>query len=184
MEYRVLVLRPLIVEEANPDNVLWKGQVSCPKSYESVATVQLNEALENNNRRSLSQWETLVTNIGLKYDLKYDHKYCREYYLLDLDLFKFNLQLFCCDISMANYALEVHEQEILNFLSLLDLKNSGHINPVALINRLENAREKMFLSSIKNPIITGLFFILEKLVLHCIDYESDISYDIERRKTV
>ena len=94
MEYRVLVLRPLIVEEANPDNVLWKGQVSCPKSYESVATVQLNEALENNNRRSLSQWENLVTSIGLKYDLKYDHKYCREYYLLDLDLFKFNLQRF------------------------------------------------------------------------------------------
>lgn len=184
MEYRVLVLKPRIINEVNPDSVLWKGQVSCPSTHESIALSMLDEELSNNNRRSLTQWEKLVTDIGLKYDLNYDHKYCREYSLFDLDLFKFALQLFCCDISVANYSVEVHEQEILNFLSLLDLKNSGHINPVALVNRLENAKERMILSGIKNPIITGLFFVVEKLVNHCIDYESDILYDIERRKTV
>lgn len=184
MEYRVLVLRPHIVSEVNPDSVLWKGQISCPSSYESIARNLLDEELNTNNRRSINQWERLVADVGLKYDLNYDHKYCREYSLFDLDLFKFALQLFCCDISVANYSLEVHEEEILNFISLLELKNSGQINPVALVNRLENAKEKMILSGIKNPIITGLFFVLEKLVNHCIDYESDITYDIERRKTV
>lgn len=184
MEYRVLVLKPHIIKEVDPDNVLWKGQVFCPKSHESIAVSMLDEALETNNRRSLNQWEQLVTYVGLKYDLKYDHKYCREYSLFDLDLFKFALQLFCCDISVANYSVEVHEDEILNFLSLLELKNSGYVNPVSLTNKVENAKQKMIYSGNKNPIITGLFFVLEKLISHCIDYESDILYNIERRKTV
>lgn len=184
MEYTVLVLKPHILNQVNPDDVLWKGQVSCPSSYESISRHLLDEEIINNNRRSLKQWEKLVTDVGLKYDLYYDHKYSREYSLFDLDLFKFALQLFCCDISVANYSVEVHEQEILNFLSLLDLKNSGHINPVALVNRLENAKERMILSGVKNPIITGLFFVVEKLIDQCINYESDILYDIERRKTV
>ena len=113
------------------------------------------------------------------YHLKFNHKYCREYSVIDINHYPYNVQLFCCDISVANYSVEVHEDEILNFLTLLNLKKHGSINPVALLYRLSEAREKTVF--MKQPIISGLFFILEKLIDHCIDYEVDIDYGIEER---
>lgn len=179
MDYRVLVLRPHLISEANPDSVLWKAQVDCPKDYESIEVVQLNEFIEKNNRRFVLDWEKLIDSVGLKFDLKFDHKYCREYSVIDINHYPFCVQLFCCDISVANYAIEVHQDEILNFLTLLNLNKNGSINPVALLYRLSEAREKTIF--IKQPIISGLFFILEKLIDHCIDYEVDIDYGIEER---
>ena len=179
MDYRVLILKPHIVSEAIPDSVLWKAQVDCPKDYESIEVIQLNEFIEKNNRRIILEWEKLIDSVGLKFDLKFDHRYCREYSVIDINHFPFCVQLFCCDISVANYSVEVHEAEILNFLTLLNLKKNGSINPVALLYRLSEAKEKTIF--IKQPIISGLFFILEKLIDHCIDYEVDIDYGIEER---
>ena len=82
------------------------------------------------------------------------------------------------------YSVEVHEEEILNFLSILRLHKEGLINPVSLQNRLTIANEDIMFNNIKNPVIKGLFYVLEKLISHCVDYESDISYKIEHRKTV
>lgn len=179
MDYRVLILKPHIVNEVNPDSVLWKAQIDCPKDYESVEVIQLNELIEKNNRRIILEWEKLIDSVGLKFDLKFDHKYCREYSVIDINHFPFCVQLFCCDISVANYSVEVHEAEILNFLTLLNLKKNGSINPVALLHRLSEAREKTI--HLKLPIISGLFFILEKLIDHCIDYEVDIDYGVVER---
>lgn len=179
MDYRVLVLRPHIVTTTKPESVLWKAQIDCPKEYESVESIQLDDYIEKNNRRTVSDWENLINSVGLKFDLKFEHEYCREYSVIDLNHYPFCVQLFCCDISVANYAVEVHEAEILNFISLLNLKKNGSINPVALLYRLCEAKEKTIFN--KQPIITGLFFILEKLIDHCIDYEVDIDYGIEER---
>jgi len=179
MDYRVLILKPHIVSEANPDTVLWKAQVENPKQNQSIEIVQLDDLIEENNRRTILAWEKLIEFVGLKYDLKFDHKYCREYSVIDINHYPYSVQLFCCDISVANYSVEVHEAEILNFLTLLNLKKHGSINPVALLYRLSEAKEKAVF--IKQPIISGLFFILEKLIDHCIDYEVDIDYGIEER---
>lgn len=179
MDYRVLILKPHVTEKTNPDFVLWKAQVDCPKNYESIESVQFNDFIDKNNRRTILEWEKLIDSVGLKFDLKFDHKYCREYSVIDINHYPFCVQLFCCDIAVASYSIEVHEAEILNFLALLNLKKNGSINPVALLYRLSEAREKTTL--IKQPIISGLFFILEKLIDHCIDYEADIDYGIEER---
>ena len=69
MSYKLLVFEPHIKSHPSSENVLWKGQVIPPSNYSSIMLVLLQDILELNNRRTISEWENILKD-NLENNLK------------------------------------------------------------------------------------------------------------------
>ena len=55
MSYTLLVFEPDIKHHPSAENVLWKGQVIPPSNYSSIMLILLQDILELNNVKELSE---------------------------------------------------------------------------------------------------------------------------------
>ena len=183
MSYTLLVFEPDIKQHPSAENVLWKGQVIPPASYSSIMLVLLQDILELNNRRTISEWENILRNNSFKHTLNYDHEFCREYIIEDKPLVAYSFQLFMCDLQDGTNRLEVTSDYILPILYSLDIAKNQSYNPVALKKRIDTALELISISDPKpaNLVMIGQLNLLNKLTDICIDYEVDVKCTIEVR---
>jgi hypothetical protein len=183
MSYTLLVFEPDIKSHPNADNVLWKGQAIPPSNYSSIMLVLLQDILELNNRRTLSEWENILRDNSFKYTLNYDHEFCREYIIEDKPLVAYSFQLFMCDLQDGTNRLEVTSDYILPILYSLDIAKNKSYNPVALKKRIDTALELISISDPRptNLVMIGQLNLLNKLADVCIDYEVDVKCTIEVR---
>jgi hypothetical protein len=183
MGYTLLVFEPDIKQHPSAENVLWKGQVIPPASYSSIMLVLLQDILELNNRRTISEWENILRNNSFKHTLNYDHEFCREYIIEDKPLVAYSFQLFMCDLQDGTNRLEVTSDYILPILYSLDIAKNQSYNPVALKKRIDTALELISISDPKpaNLVMIGQLNLLNKLTDICIDYEVDVKCTIEVR---
>ena len=63
-------------------------------------------------------------------------------------------------------------------LFILDLQKKGKINPVALRNRIAQAYDKIVPDNV-NLLISANLKALERLCDLCIDYETDLSFEVK-----
>lgn len=184
MSYTLLVFEPDIKSHPSAENVLWKGQVIPPSNYSSIMLVLLQDILELNNRRTLSEWENILRDNSFKHTLNYDHEFCREYIIEDKPLVAYSFQLFMCDLQDGTNRLEITSEYILPLLFSLNMtKKEGSYNPVALKKKIDTALEYISVStpSTTNLIVIGQLNLLDKLADVCIDYEVDVRCTIEVR---
>lgn len=183
MSYTLLVFEPHIKSHPKPDDVLWKGQVIPPSNYSSIMLILLQDILELNNRRTMQEWEKILTDNSFEYELNYDHEFCREYIIEDKPLVAYSFQLFMCDLQDGLNRLEVTDQYILPILFSLNIAKNNSYNPVALKKKIETAMELISISDAKpmNLIMIGQLNLLDKLADICIDYEVDVKCTIEVR---
>jgi hypothetical protein len=183
MSYTLLVFEPDIKFHPTVENVLWKGQVIPPSDYSSIMLILLQDILELNNRRTLSEWERILRDNSFKFILNYEHEFCREYIIEDKPLIAYSFQLFMCDLQDGTNKLEVTKDYALPMLYSLDISKNKSYNPVALKNKIETALELVSISDPKpeNLILIGQLNLLNKLVDVCIDYEVDVKCTIEVR---
>ena len=183
MSYTLLVFEPHIKSHPKPEDVLWKGQVIPPSNYSSIMLILLQDILELNNRRTMQEWEKILTENSFEYELNYDHEFCREYIIEDKTLVAYSFQLFMCDLQDGLNRLEVTDQYILPILFSLNIAKNNSYNPVALKKKIETAMELISISDAKpmNLIMIGQLNLLDKLADICIDYEVDVKCTIEVR---
>jgi hypothetical protein len=184
MSYKLLVFEPHIKSHPSSETVLWKGQVIPPSNYSSIMLVLLQDILELNNRRTISEWENILKDNSFKYTLNYDHEFCREYIIEDKPLVAYSFQLFMCDLQDGTNKLEVSDNYILPLLFVLNMNTKeGTYNPVAFKKKIYSAQELISVStpSPDNLIVIGQLRILDKLADICIDYEVDVKCTIEVR---
>jgi hypothetical protein len=183
MSYTLLVFEPDIRSHPSAENVLWKGQVIPPLNYSSIMLVLLQDILEYNNRRTLSEWQSILKDNNFKHTLNYDHEFCREYIIEDKALVAYSFQLFMCDLQDGTDKLEISSDYILPILYSLDISKNKSYNPVALKKKIDTALELVSISDPKpsNLIIIGQLNLLNKLADICIDYEVDVKCTIEVR---
>ena len=184
MSYKLLVFEPDIKYHPSVENVLWKGQVIPPSNYSSIMLVLLQDILELNNRRTLTEWENILRDNSFKHTLNYDHEFCREYIIEDIPLVAYSFQLFLCDLQDGTNRLEVSDNYILPLLFALNMtKKEGVYNPVAFKKKIYSAKELISVStpSPDNLIVIGQLNLLDKLADVCIDYEVDVKCTIEVR---
>ena len=183
MSYTLLVFEPDIKSHPKPEDVLWKGQVIPPSNYSSIMLVLLQDILELNNRRTLSEWENILRDNSFKHTLNYDHEFCREYIIEDKPLVAYSFQLFICDLQDGTNRIEVTSDYILPILYSLDISKNKSYNPVALKKRIDVALELLSISDPKpaNLVMIGQLNLLDKLADICIDYEVDVKCTIEVR---
>jgi hypothetical protein len=183
MSYTLLVFEPDIKSHPKLEDVLWKGQVIPPSNYSSIMLVLLQDILELNNRRTMSEWENILRDNSFKHTLNYDHEFCREYIIEDKPLVAYSFQLFMCDLQDGTNKLEVTSDYILPILYSLDISKNKSYNPVALKKRIDTALELISISDPKpaNLIMIGQLNLLNKLTDVCIDYEVDVKCTIEVR---
>ena len=139
MSYKVLVFEPKLPDKCN-NPILWKAQMFPPEEYQSVGVTLLNDNIEVNNRRTCEEWETLLTENGFKYEINYDHEHCKEFIIFDTECVAFSFQIFACDISVADYKVQVASGYILPTLYTLNLQKEGSIFPSALQKRIDEAK--------------------------------------------
>ena len=184
MSYTLLVFEPDIKHHPSAENVLWKGQVIPPSNYSSIMLILLQDILELNNRRTLSEWENILRDNSFKHTLNYEHEFCREYIIEDKPLVAYSFQLFMCDLQDGTNKLEVSESYILPLLYALNMnKKEGVYNPVAFKKKIFSAKELISVSypTSDNLIVIGQLNLLDKLADICIDYEVDVKCTIEVR---
>ena len=121
MSYKVLKFEPK--EYPKSSVILWKAQVNPPENFTSIATVLLSDNIDVNNRRTLQEWESLLTDNGFKFHENFDSEFAKEYIIFDKECVSFSFQVFACDINVGNYCIEAGEEYILPLLFSLDLKN-------------------------------------------------------------
>jgi hypothetical protein len=183
MSYRLLVFQPDIKNHPKPENVLWKGQVIPPSNYKSIMLVLLQDLIELNNRRTLSQWQEILNENQFNYELNYDHEYCIEYIIEDQSCVAYSFQLFKCDLQDGVDKIEITNDYILPMFYTLDIKPDRSYNPVSILKRIEAGLELISVSRPEpsNLIMIGQLNLLKKLAEICINYEVDIKCTIEVR---
>ena len=88
-----------------------------------------------------------------------------------------SFQIFACDISVADYKVQVAAGYILPTLYTLNLQKEGSIFPSALQKRIDEAKDSLT----DNKLNQDMFIVLksiERLVDECQLYEVDIKYQI------
>lgn len=177
MSCKVLIFEPKKTNKIST-TILWKAQMFPPTGYQSVGVTLLNDNIEVNNRRTLSEWENLLTENGFKYEVNYDHEYCKEYIIFDTGCVSFSFQIFACDVDVANYKFELAEENILPLLYILDLRKEGCVFPAALLRKINEAKTQLDENHEHNRMFIRFFRNLEALIDHCQQYEVDIQYSI------
>ena len=186
MSYRVLKFSPKY-SNSDSETILWRAQLNRPNDYQSVNTTMLEDNISVNNRRKLAEWEKLLIENGFKFELNFNHDFAKEYIIFDVNFVTYSFELFACDVHVANYDVECTEEHIMALLFLLDLKKNGTINPHTLIKKINIASSRLVLDALPNStsnVMNRLLKKLEKLVDHCIDYETDILFEVAEPESV
>jgi hypothetical protein len=183
MSYTTLVFEPKILNPTNPENVLWKAQISAPPNYKSIMITLMEDLIALSNRRTLLQWINILKENNYNYEINFDHEACKEYIIADSPLVSYSLQLFACNLSEGQNKVEISSEYILPILFILDLQKNKSYNPVLVNKKIENALDLISVSSSDptNLVMINNLKILERLILVCIDYEVDVKCTIEVR---
>lgn len=177
MSYKVLVFKPN--NQNKSETILWKAQVRLPPNYSSIASVLISDNIAINNRRTVEEWELLLSENGFKSELNFDSEYCKQYIIFDLNLVCFEFEIFACDVDAAKYIVEVSAELILPMLFTLDLEKSGNIFPAALLNRINNRTQH--LNNNQEIEHDGVYKYMKQLRIlceHCQLFEVDVRYEI------
>lgn len=178
MDYKHLVFQPIVNQPLNDDHILWKAQLEVFNSYSSLQTIMINDWIELSNRRTLKEWIKLFDNNSFEYYINFESEYCIEYVIYEKETVNYSIQLFACDIRATTSQLEFSEEIIMPILFILDLQKKGRINPVALRNRIAQAYDRIVPDNV-NLLISANLKALERLCDLCIDYETDLSFEVK-----
>ena len=178
MDYRLLVFEPVLSEAVNDDCILWKAQLEVFNKFSSLQTVMIGDWIELSNRRTIKEWIKLFDENLFEYYINFDSEYCLEYIIYEKGTINYSIQLFACDIRANTTKIEIAEDVIMPLLFILDLQKKGKINPVALRKRIEVAAEMLVPDSI-NLTVSSNLKSLGKLCDICIDYETDLAFQIK-----
>jgi len=178
VDYKHLIFEPSINEAANENHILWKAQLEVFNNYSSLQTIMINDWIELSNRRFIKDWIKLFDDNSFEYYINFQSEYCIEYVIYEKETVNYSIQLFACDIRASTNKLEFAEESIMPILFILDLQKKGKINPVALKKRIFLAYDKIVPDNI-NLLITSNLKALDRLCDLCIDYETDLSFQVK-----
>lgn len=177
MSYSLLIFEPDIVNRPLPENVLWKAQVIHPDNFKSISLVLLKDLIEENDRRSLNQWQDILKDNGFTYELNYDHEYCIEYIIFEEPCIVYSFQLFKCDLQ-ENNKIEVSADYIIPLFLSLDVKLNQSYNATAFLNKLTRAKQ-MIQEKKAEPFLLKNIILLSKLADLCIDHEVNVKISLQ-----
>lgn len=183
--YTVLVFEPEITINYRDTNILWRAHLNTNENYKSIVHSILKDNIEISNRRKLDNWLRVLDDSDIKYFNKIDTDYFKEFTIYDNNGVNFIISFFACDIKASNYYVEIDSQNILPILFLLDLGKSGNIFPRSLQKRIDQAKQMIIHNedqnvNTANDVLT-YFKQIEKLIMHCENYEHNIKYYIKER---
>jgi hypothetical protein len=179
MGYKVLKFEPKIIEKVSKDNLLWIAQFESYDAENSIELKNIKSLCTQDNRFTSARWNEILIESGLHATINFEHDYMVEYLIENSNFVLAVIQLFACDVESSYYKLEVPQNDILLILSALGLPKTSSMFPAKLMQKIDEALEKLEITDDKNNIgIIKQIELLKSITEHCQTYEVDVKWDI------